>query len=111
MHKFDAWLNQIHDTDDEHAYRAVYAAYLYAASGHEGRGPEAEGCRRPDGAFEIRAGREAVVLADDAEREALAAHIVRRYCADRYPDMRAWEEQQHQWYVDDLEDWTSVSSD
>ena len=107
MEKFDAWLDQIHDSDDEFAYRAVYSAYLRASVGREGNNVEAEG-RRPDGGFEIRAGRETIVLADDAEREALAAHMVRRYCGDRYPDMQSWEQQQHDWYVDDLNNWTST---
>ncbi|TVT56086.1 hypothetical protein FNH05_08795 [Amycolatopsis rhizosphaerae] len=104
--KFEAWLDQIHDSDDEFAYRSVYAAYLYASGGRGGNSGEAEGRRRADGGFEIRAGRETIVLADDAERETLAAHMVRRYCGNRYPDMQAWERQQHEWYVADLRDWT-----
>ncbi|MFF0635248.1 hypothetical protein ACFYTS_22420 [Nocardia sp. NPDC004151] len=31
MEKFDAWLAQIHDDQDEFAYRAIYSAYLNAA--------------------------------------------------------------------------------
>lgn len=52
-----------------------------------------------------------MVLADDAEREALAAYMVRRYCGDRYPTMRAWEKQQHEWYVEELHNWTSDDAD
>ncbi|MFD6358201.1 hypothetical protein [Nocardia tengchongensis] len=105
MEKFDAWLAQIHDDQDEFAYRAIYSAYLNAAGGFPFDGVESSCRRLADGGFEITAGRETITLADDAEREALAAHMVNRYCEERYPGMREWEEQQHRWYVDDLRDW------
>ncbi|MVU77341.1 hypothetical protein GPX89_08785 [Nocardia sp. ET3-3] len=107
MEKFDAWLDQIHDREGRFDYRAIYSAYLDAAGGHESKGGESSARRLDDGGFEIRVGRETIVLADDAEREALAAHMVRRYCGDRYPDMRAWEDQRHSWYVEDLHDWSN----
>lgn len=108
MEKFDTWLDQIHDEDDEFAYRALYAAYLSASSGFESKDVESSSARRSDGSFEIYAGRETIVLVDDAEREALAAYMVRRYCGDHYPDMGAWESAQHSGYVDDLHSWTSI---
>ncbi|GAB2513237.1 hypothetical protein [Nocardia heshunensis] len=99
MEKFDAWLDQIHAWDDEFAYRTIYSVYSAAESGHDYA--DSSGRRRADGTYEIYAGQQTIVLADDAEREALAAHIVRRYCGDHYPDMRAWEAQEHAWYIED----------
>ncbi|WP_327142822.1 hypothetical protein [Nocardia sp. NBC_01327] len=111
MEKFDAWLRQIHDENDEFAYRAVYSAHLGASGGFESSDVESSCRRRSDEGFEIPAGRATMVLADDAEREALAAYMVRRYCGDRYPTMRAWEKQQHEWYVEELHNWTSDDAD
>ncbi|QIS16093.1 hypothetical protein [Nocardia arthritidis] len=108
MEKFDAWLNQIHHWEDQFDYRAIYSAYLNAAGGTESESIESTCRRRPDGGYEIYAGRETIALADDIEREALAAHIAHRYCGDRYPDMEAWHWQQHDWYVEDLRAWTSA---
>ncbi|MGW4534982.1 hypothetical protein ACWEOI_28950 [Nocardia sp. NPDC004340] len=107
MEKFDAWLDEIRDDSDEFSYRVIYSAYLKASSGFESQGVESSSRRLPDGGYEIRAGRTSIVLADDAEREALAAYMERRYCGDRYPNTRAWESQQHDWYVEDLHNWTS----
>ena len=110
MEKFDHWLDQINDAYDEFAYRAIYSAYLDASGGFESRSPESSSRRHPDGSFEIRAGRETIVLADDAEREALAAHMVKRYCGERYSSMRMWEQGRHTSYLDDRDNWTSVGS-
>ncbi|MGW4242388.1 hypothetical protein [Nocardia sp. NPDC004722] len=107
MEKFSAWLDQIHDEHGEFDYRAIYSAYLRLGSGRTSEGTHASAQRMPDGSFEIRAGRATIVLADDAEREALAAYMVNRYCGDRYPSMEAWENRQHEWYVEDLTNWSS----
>ncbi|MFC9996672.1 hypothetical protein [Nocardia sp. NPDC127526] len=77
MEKLDAWLDQIHE--DEFAYSAIYSAYLDASGGSPSESVESSCRRRTDGGFGIRAGGESITLADDAEREALAAHMANRY--------------------------------
>ncbi|WP_189212798.1 hypothetical protein [Actinokineospora fastidiosa] len=98
---FDAWLAQVHDDEDEYAYRAVYYAYMGA---HSGRRIAGEACGEvlPGGGYRLTAGRDReLVLGNESARKAFVAHLVARYCGDRYPDMAAWEAARHRGLVED----------
>jgi hypothetical protein len=105
MDKFDAWLDGIDDKADEFAYRYVYAAYQWACHGGDDAPYGLTLESLPGGGHVLRYGDgPELELADERERLAFAAHIVARFCGTRYPNMAAWEDQQHRWYVEDL-DW------
>jgi hypothetical protein len=98
----DQWLNWVHDRHYEFDYRYIYFAYL-AALRPEPRHDEITMTVEPDGAVVLQAGAQdrGLRLANDAERTQFVDHLQRRYCRDRYPSMREWEEAQHGDYLEE----------
>ncbi|MBG0815529.1 hypothetical protein [Planomonospora sp. ID82291] len=102
------WLDRIHDTYDEFAYRYVYAAYLAVRPPRrDGRSGEVTLTAEPGGGLLLRAGSgdPGLRLRDDAACEAFLAHLVGRYCRGRHSSMEEWEAAAHDRYVADLRGW------
>ncbi|MCW3820434.1 hypothetical protein ONA91_38990 [Micromonospora sp. DR5-3] len=100
----DQWLDWVHDRHDEFDYRYIYFAYLAARAGAP-RNDKITMTVELDGAVVLRAGAgdRGLWLAGDAERAQFVEHLRRRYCGDRYPSMREWEEAQHAGYLEDTQ--------
>ena len=100
----DQWLDWVHWHHNEFDYRYIYFAYLAARSG-EPRNDEITMTVEPDDGVVLRAGPEdrGLRLADDAERSQFIDHLQRRYCGDRYPSMREWEDAQHAEYLEEAQ--------
>jgi hypothetical protein len=74
-----------------------------------GRSGEAHLWAREGGGFFLstNAHHDALVFEDADEVRAFAAWLEQRCCRDKYPSMEAWENQQHEWFKEDLDNWTS----
>ncbi|MET7668167.1 hypothetical protein [Micromonospora luteifusca] len=102
MDEVDQWLDWIHRHRDEFDYRYIYFAYL-AARVPEPHHGEITMTVHPDGSCLLQAGTgdRGLVLTDGSERARFIAHLRRRYCGDRYPSMQAWEEAQHEDFLEE----------
>jgi hypothetical protein len=102
VEKFKVWVDWAQDRHGEFAYRHIYSAYLTVSSGFERLARHATLKVLPEGGYVLDADeRGELHLVDDAERAAFVAYLVARFCADRYPDMAAWEAKQHEWFKED----------
>ncbi|MEO6088514.1 MAG: hypothetical protein ABIQ18_35920, partial [Umezawaea sp.] len=100
--KFETWIDRIRDEHDKYSYRYIYCAYMDASGRPETTTGETTMEVLPGGGYVLRDGGHLELhLIDDAEREAFVAYLVARYCRDVYPDMAAWEDQRHAWYMED----------
>jgi hypothetical protein len=102
MPEVDQWLDWVHQRHNEFDYRYIYLAYLAARSG-EPRHDEITMTVDSDGGVLLRAGGDdrGLRLVDEEERNFFVAHLQRRYCGDRHPSMRQWEEAQHEDYLEE----------
>lgn len=102
------WLDRLHRRYDEFAYRYVYRAYLVAEGGVATGVGEVTMHVGPDGSYLLRSAgdeEDVLCLATDAERREFVDYLRRRYCGDRYRDMREWEAARHADYRDELNSW------
>lgn len=100
VEKFKAFVDWIRDEHTDLAYRYVYGAHFATRGPWETLAGYVTLHQR-DGGYVLRAGGdEELFLADAAEIEAFHSYLEQRYVGDRYPDMGAWERQQHEWYME-----------
>jgi hypothetical protein len=99
--KFKVFVDWMHAEHTDLAYRYVYAAYCATGGPWEKTSGYATLHVWPEGGgFVLKAGGDAELVLDDADQlSAFHDYLVRRYCRDKYPDMAAWEAQQHKWYT------------
>ena len=103
------WLANQDRWNGDYWYRGVYAAWHCTVGATPNHGGEAHLWVGEDGGFFLstNARRDPLRFDDADEVRAFAAWLERRCCGDRYPDMQAWEDQQHEWFKEDLGNWTS----
>ena len=103
------WLANQERWNGDYWYRGVYAAWhCTVRATPNSRTGEAHLSTREDGGFLLstNAHRDPLTFADADEVRAFAAWLEQRCCGDEYPDMRAWEDQQHEWFKEELGNWT-----
>ncbi|WP_146349099.1 hypothetical protein [Lentzea tibetensis] len=99
--KFKDFVDWIRDEHDDLAYRVVFSAYCTTTCPWEKTAGYATLHVLPEGGFILKAsGDEELHLVDEDELRAFHTYLERRYCRDEYPDMSAWERQQHEWYME-----------
>lgn len=105
---WDEWFANQDRWNGDHWYRGVYAAYFLALRPATEDDGEARMQSTEDGGFLLYTNnnRPPLEFADAGEAGEFAEWLEKRCCRDKYPDMNAWEAQQHQWFKDDLNDWT-----
>ncbi|MFG3577838.1 hypothetical protein [Micromonospora chersina] len=101
----DQWLRWVHERHDEFDYRYIYFAYLAARAPDPRDDDEIILTIEPDGGVVLKAGNDdrGLRLANDDERTQFVDHLQRRYCRDRYPSMREWEEAQHADFLEEAQ--------
>ncbi|MFI7209427.1 hypothetical protein [Micromonospora aurantiaca (nom. illeg.)] len=100
----DQWLDWVHDRHDEFDYRYIYFAYLTARV-PDPRAGEITLTVEPDGGVVLQAGNDdrGLRLTNDDERTQFVDHLQRRYCRDRYPSMREWEQARHADFLEEAQ--------
>ena len=104
------WLANQDRWNGDYWYRGVYAAWHCTVNATpNGRGDEAHLWAGENGGFFLSTNshHDALRFEDADEVRAFAAWLEQRCCRDKYPSMAAWEDQQHEWFKEDLGNWTS----